>query len=476
MIAALVILPLLGAIIAWLVPDNRLRPWLLPVFGMLHGAITVDLILSPPLPSLQGWIHLDPLGCLALVAISPLFLACSFYAVGYLNYRQERSNRILCMGLLVCLSAMSLTSVAHHLGLLWLALETTTLVMAPLVYFNRNARSLEATWKYMMICSVGIALALLGLFFLAYSMLVAGHEATLLLDQLVSRAGVLSPAWLHAAFVFILVGFGTKVGLAPLHTWKPDAYGEAPGIVGALLSGGLVTCGVLGLMRIYQVCIAAGDTTFYRDALVGLGLLSTILAAVFLVRQADFKRMLAYSSVEHVGVIAIGLGIGKGAIFFTLLHLLANSLTKGVLFLTAGNIHRSYNSKRCDVVHGVLRRLPWTGSLFLAGFFAGTASPPFGMFLSEFGIIAGSFAAGRPVVTTILVVSFAAAYLGMAANVLPMALGERLRESERTLYRDSFLTVAPPLLLTLILLLMGLCFPLPLARLVHNAAFLLGGE
>lgn len=379
------------------------------------------------------------------------------------------------MGLLVCLSAMSLTAVSHHLGLLWLALETTTLVMAPLIYFNRNARSLEATWKYMMICSVGIALALLGLFFLAYSMLVAGHEATLQLDQLISGAGSLSPAWLHAAFVFILVGFGTKIGLAPLHTWKPDAYGEAPGVVGALLSGGLVTCAILGLMRIYQVCIAAGDTSFYRDSLIGLGLLSTMLAAVFLVKQADFKRMLAYSSVEHVGVIAIGLGIGKGAVYFTLLHLIANGITKGVLFLSAGNIHRSYNSKRCDIVHGVLRRLPWTGSLFLAGFFAGTASPPFGMFLSEFGIITGSFASGRPVVTTLLILSFSAAYIGMATNVLPMALGERLRESERTHYRDGILTVAPPLLLTLTLLMMGLWFPPPLSRLIHEASFLLGG-
>ena len=282
LLGLLVILPLVGGVIAWLVPDSRLRPWLLPVFGMLHACITLDIILVPPPATLSGWIRLDPLGSLALIAISPLFLACSFYAVGYLAYRQERSNRTLCMGLLVCLSAMSLTSVSHHLGLLWLALETTTLVMAPLVYFNRNARSLEATWKYMMICSVGIALAMLGLFFLAYSTMVAGQTATLLLDPLILAARRLSPAWLHASFVFILVGFGTKIGLAPLHTWKPDAYGESPGVIGAMLSGGLVTCGFLGLMRVYQVCVAAGDTSFYRDALIAIGLLSTAFAAVFL--------------------------------------------------------------------------------------------------------------------------------------------------------------------------------------------------
>lgn len=475
MLAMLVILPLLGAIVAWVIPDNRFRPWVMPLVGLLHCAVCLDLYFEPPLPMLYGWIQLDPLGYLVLMAVSPLFLACSVYAVGYLAFRKERSNRILCMGLLVCLGAMSLTAISHHLGLLWLALETTTLVMAPLVYFNRNARSLEATWKYMLICSVGIALAMLGLFFLAYSTLVAGQPATLLLDPLILGARQLAPAWLHASFVFILVGFGTKIGLAPLHTWKPDAYGESPGVIGAMLSGGLVTCGFLGLMRVYQVCIAAGDTSFYRDALIAIGLLSTAFAAVFLLHQVDMKRMLAYSSVEHVGVIAVGLGLGKGAIFFTLYHVIANSLTKGILFLAAGNIHRSYNSKRCDVVRGVMRRLPWTGGLLLLGFFAGTASPPFAMFTSEFGIFTSAFAMGKGKVAFILILFLIVAYIGMAANFLPIAFGERLRESQRTPYRDGFLTVAPLVMLAVIVLVLGLYLPLQVKRIIMDAALLLGG-
>jgi len=475
LIALLIMLPAVGGIIAWLVPDNQLRPWLLPLFGMLHTALTLILVIDPPPAAHGDWVALDALGSLVLLAVSPLFLACAWYAVGYLAYRQERSNQNLCLGLLVCLSAISLTAVAHHLGLLWLALETTTLTMAPLIYFNRNARSLEATWKYILICSVGIALALLGLLFLAYSTLVAGLEATLLLNELIGTARQLSPAWLHAAFVFILVGFGAKIGLAPLHTWKPDAYGEAPGLVGAMLSGGLVTCAFLGLMRVYQVCLAAGDTTFYRDALVALGLLSTAFAAVFLIRQADFKRMLAYSSVEHVGIMAIGLGIGKGAVFFTLLHIVANGFSKGILFLTAGNINRSYNSKRCEAVHGVLRRLPWTGSLFLIGFLAATAAPPFAIFTSELGIIGSGFAAGRWGVMAPMILCIAVAYLGMAANVLPMVFGERLKESERTPYRESTLTVAPPLLLGMLLLFLGIWPPRLLTRLLADAATLLGG-
>jgi len=335
MMYGLVILPLLGALAALLLPSNRHRPLVLPVFATIHLAMALYLIVHTPPPSHGGWIFLDPLGKIILLTCSVIFAFCAYYAVGYLAGRQERSNRVLCIGLLVCLSAMTLATVAHHLGLLWVAIETTTLAMAPLIYFNRNARSIEATWKYMLICSVGIALALLGLFFLAYSTIVAGLEPTLLLQPLILNAKQLSPAWLHAAFVFLLVGFGTKMGLAPLHTWKPDAYGEAPGLVGALLAGGLVNCAFLGIIRAYQVSIATGTSGFFQDTLVVMGLVSMAFAAVFMVGQSDFKRMLAYSSVEHVGILAVAIGLGKGALFGALLHLINNGLTKGCCFFSS---------------------------------------------------------------------------------------------------------------------------------------------
>ena len=169
MIWIAVILPLLGALLAWVIPDNRLRPVVLPAFALPHLVLTFVLISITPPASPHGWIFLDALGKLVLITVSILFTMCAFYALGYLRYRIEFSNRILCMALLVCLSAMTLVTVSQHLGLLWVALETTTVTMAPLIYFNRNARSIEATWKYLLICSVGIAIALFGLFFLAYT-------------------------------------------------------------------------------------------------------------------------------------------------------------------------------------------------------------------------------------------------------------------------------------------------------------------
>ena len=475
MYAGLLLTPLFGALAAWLIPSEKGRPWVLPAVGALHLALTLDALALPPPPSPGGWLHLDPLGRLVLLSVSLLFLACSVYAVGYLGFRRERANRLLCAMLPVCLAAMTMVAVCHHLGLLWVAIETTTLAMAPLVYFNRNVRSIEATWKYMLICSVGIALALLGLLFLAYSTLVARLEPTLLLEPLVANARLLSPAWLKAAFVFLLVGYGTKMGLAPLHTWKPDAYGEAPGVVGGLLSGGLVTCAFMGLMRTYQICAAADAAGFYHDALVLMGLVSMATAAVFMARQADFKRMLAYSSVEHVGILAVALGLGKGALVGALLHLVSNGLTKGVLFLAAGNIHRSYNSKRCEQVRGAMRRLPWSGGLFLAGFFAVTGSPPFGLFVSEFSIVSSAFVQGEGRIGGLVLFLLATIFLGMAGTVLPVVLGEPTR-TEHTDYRERFLTVAPPFFLMAIVLMLGLWLPEPLRRLVAEGAALLGGS
>ncbi|HCE67844.1 MAG: hydrogenase [Geobacteraceae bacterium GWC2_55_20] len=473
MLAALIILPLLGAVITWLIPSDRLRPFALSAFACGHLGITLRLLIATPPPSAGGWFNLDALGKIVLLSTSVLFFFCAIYSIGYLAYRLERSNRILCTGLLICLSAASMVTITHHLGLLWVALETTTISMTPLIYFNRNARSIEATWKYLLICSVGVALALIGLYFLAYSTIVARVEPSLLLDDLIRDAGKLSSGWVHAAFVFLLVGFGSKMGLAPLHTWKPDAYGESPGLVGAMLAGGLVNLAFLSLLRVYQLCLATREITFFQNALVVMGLISMLFAAIFMARQADFKRMLAYSSVEHVGIMAVALGLGGKAIFGALFHILANGLTKGVLFLSSGNIHRSYNSKSTDQVRGALRRLPWSGGLFLAGFIAITGSPPFAPFISEFTVVSSAFIQGRAVVGALFLVSLGIIFIGMALTVLPMVMGEAPANSETTSYRDTIWTVGPPLCLLLLVFLLGVWIPEPLMTLLRDGAALL---
>jgi hydrogenase-4 component F len=351
-------------------------------------------------------------------------------------------------------------------------MEATTLLSAPSIYFNQNPRSLEATWKYLLIGSVGIALALFGSFFLAYASLKSGLESTLLFDQLIQVAPKLSPQWLHAAFVLLFIGYGTKMGLAPMHTWKPDAYGEAPGIVGTLLAGGVTSCAFLAILRVYQICRAGAEAEFARAIMIFIGLLSMAVAAVFMARQRDFKRMLAYSSVEHMGILVLGIGIGGLAVYGALLHLINNGLTKGVLFLSAGNIHRAYGSKVTDDVRGAIRRLPLSGALFLAGFLAITGSPPFGPFVSEFTIVNAAVASGQFLAGGLFLLLLGIVFIGMGATVLAVVQGDAPDQKEATGFHDNIGTGAPILLFMALVLLLGLYIPPPLESLLREAAAL----
>jgi hydrogenase-4 component F len=471
----LIAFPLVMSAVMFAVPSNRWRPWLLPVGALGHLSLVMQAVFAPegapPVSGWEGWLLLDPLGKVVLGFISVLFFLVSLYAPTYLSLRGDRSNRVLCANLFGSLAMMTLVTLSHHLGLLWVAMEATTLVSAPGIYFNHNARSIEATWKYLLICSVGIALALLGSFFLAYSAAINPElQSTLLFDQLIKQAPQLSPPWLHAAFVLLFIGYGTKMGLAPLHTWKPDAYGEAPGMVGALLAGGVTNCAFLSILRVYQICRAGPEAEFSRQIMIAMGLFSMAAAAVFMVRQRDFKRMLAYSSVEHMGILILGVGIGGLAAYGALLHLINNGLTKGVMFLSSGNIHRSFGSKLTDDVRGAMQRLPVSGSLFLIGFLAITGAPPFGPFVSEFTIVNAAIGSGQYWAAGLFLFFLTIVFMGMGSTVLAVVQGEPPETPGPNGFHDTFGTCAPVLLFMALVLLMGLYIPPPLETLLRNAA------
>jgi len=472
MTTVLVLLPLFCGIAAFILPSDRFRPWLLPVCGLLHLGFTLALLIAGvPFPA-GKWIGVDALSRLILLLVSLLFCCCSLYGVGYLRYRLAWGNRIFVTCLLLFLAAMSLAAMARHFGVLWVAVEATTLASAPLIYYNRNRLSIEATWKYLLLCSVGIALAMLGILFVAYAGL-PGGQTSLQLDDLLRTAAGYSRPWLRAGFVFLLIGFGTKVGFAPLHTWKPDAYGEAPGLVGALLSGGLTSVAFLALLRTMQVMGAAGDIAIARQAFLIMGLLSLSFAAVFVIKQPDFKRMLAYSSVEHMGILAIGIAIGGVATFGAMLHMMNNALTKGVLFLSAGNIHRRFASKRLGEVQGAIGLVPFSAALFLAGFLAITGSPPFGPFISEFTILQGIFRSGHFYTGGYFLLILAVIFIGMGSTTLTVILGRPPANVNDTSYRDSVLTVGAPLVMLLLVVALGVYLPDPATKLFADAAALL---
>jgi len=472
-----VALPLAFALVALAVPSERARPWLLPLAALCQLGLAGWLWQRRASLAASGgdWLGLDPLGSLLLGYLSVLFACCAFYAPAYLRLRPERPNRIFCSMLLVFFAMMNLFCISQHVGLMWVAIETTTLSTAPLLYFNRNRRSIEATWKYLLIGSVGIALALLGSFFLGYSALHAGLESSLAIGDVVAHAPGLSRPWLHAAFVLLLVGYGTKMGLAPMHTWKPDAYGEAPGLVGALLAGGVTSCAFVGVLRFYSIVVAAGEGAFARELLLAFGLLSMAIGGVFMVRQRDYKRMLAYSSVEHMGILMLGASLGGAGLFGALLHMLNNGFTKGVLFLSAANLHRHFGSRSLDHVQGALRVLPVSATLFLVGFFAVTGAPPFGPFLSEFTILRAAVGAGRIGVAAAFLTLLFLVFVGMGATVLAVVQGEPASPRDPRAPGERATQVAPILALLALVLLLGVWVPDPLRTALWAAARFIEG-
>lgn len=465
-----ILLPLAMAVVVFFTPSKLWRPRLLAATAAAHFAVTIG-VLADAAPAADGsWLRLDAPGRLLIAVVSVLFLACAVYSTGYLRYRVERANRRFCACMLAALGTMSLVAYAQHVGLLWVAIEATTLASAPLIYFNRTARSIEATWKYLVISSIGIALALLGSFFVGYAALLGGGEASLLFGDLLAQADKLSRPWLRAGFALLLVGYGSKLGLVPMHTWKPDAYGEAPGVVGAVLAGGLTSCAFFALIRFTQITAAAGEGAFANGLLVSIGLASMGVAGALMLGQGDLKRMLAGSSVEHMGILAVSTGLGASATFATMLHVVNNALGKAVMFLVVGNLHRAFAGKTTDEIRGALRRLPLSGSLFLLGLFAVTGSPPFGLFVSEMLILRSAFAAQRWLVGALFLLFLLLAFAGMGATTLAAVQGRVPPAARRSTYRDSVTTFLPALTLLVLVLLFGLHLPAPVRALVTDAA------
>jgi hydrogenase-4 component F len=493
MIALLLLLPTAAGLAAFRVRTNGLRRALLLGTALVHAGWTGAAWLVPPAPIFDGWLALDSTGLLFLSITSVLFLAAAFYAVGYLareGAQQEHGDvvegffylnepeAIFTGCLLLFLASMTLVTLSQQFGLLWVAVEATTLASAPLIYFHKHHRSLEATWKYLLICSVGIALALLGNFTLAAASAEQGEDTVpLLLGDLIRHADRLHSLSLQAAFLFFIVGYGTKMGLAPLHTWLPDAHSESPSLVSALLSGALLNCAFLAILRVFQVCVAAGHGAFAQDLLIGFGLISMAVAAVFILGQTDFKRMLAYSTVEHMGILALGVGLGGAGFFGSLLHAVNHSLTKAGMFLLAGNILAACHTKETSKVTGLSRLLPVSGALWVAGFLAITGSPPFGPFLSEFTILRAALDQGRFLIAAGYLALLALIFIGMATIVLRMYQGQpdpALAGAGPA--AEPLWSVAPSAVLCGLVLLLGVWVPPALASMLANAARTLGGN
>ena len=473
----LVAVPAIIGVLSWLIDDVRLDLALLLLGAVCHMGLVATIYVSGHVGGASvSMLALDQTALLFLSITSVLFFLVALYTPQYSLHgthdEQDAPQRFVPC-LLWFLAAMTLVCVTQHLALQWAAMEATTLASAPLVYFYKRKEALEAAWKYLLICSVGIALALLGVFFLGIASSAQGASgASLQLQDVLQAAPTLSRTWLRAAFVLALVGFGTKMGLAPMHTWLPDTHSQAPSPVSALLSGALLNCALLAILRFFQVCVSSGDAQFARTLLLVLGFTSLVIACAFMLGQADYKRLLAYSSIENMGIIAIGIGLGGVATQGAMLQSVNHSLCKAGLFLVAGNILRQYGTTEAGQVRGLLRRLPVTGGLFMALLFAIGGAPPFGAFISEWMILQAAIAQSQPWLAVAFVSLIALAFVAMAGVVLPMLQGPSADEARVV---EPRLSIGTPMTLLAVTLVLGLYLPPIVERLTRQAAGAMGG-
>lgn len=352
---------------------------------------------------LGGLFFVDSVSIIVLDLVLLIGLMTAIYSVGYLekeradgkiDYRRMKLYYILMYSFIF---TMILALTVRNMGVMWIAIEATTLSSAFLVGFNNDKLALESAWKYVIICSVGIALGLLGVIFLHVSSSGILNEANSLdWTVLFDNAKVLNSPVLRFAFIFILVGFGTKAGLAPMHTWLPDAHSQAPSPISALLSGVLLNSAMYAIIRTVAIVNKnLGNSTFTGGLMIAAGMLSILTAALFILTQKDYKRLLAYSSIEHMGLISLSVGLFTPAsLFAAFFHMINHSLTKSMLFLSSGSVLHKYGTRDISKVKGILKSLPVTGPIFLLGLFAIGGMPPFGVFASEFNVLAAFFEAG----------------------------------------------------------------------------------
>jgi hydrogenase-4 component F len=475
---AIVALPLAAGLASLCLPVKTVGA--ATVFGGV-AALALALVLASDvehgrtLHALSGWLRLDALGVVFLLATAFLYATAAVYSVGYLRPGRDATfaRRYHCY-LNLFGWTMLLVPLAADFGSLWIAVELTTIVSALLVALERTDAALEASWKYVLIASTGLGIALLAVILLyAAGTSALGSSYVPRFDRVLANAASLPQEPVKLAFLLAALGFGTKVGFVPVHTWLPDAHSEAPSPVSAMLSGSLLAAAFYAILRFFQVAVATGNAQFARHVLLVFGAASLVGAGFFVLRQASYKRLLAYSSIEHMGVVALGVGFGAPlAIAGALLHVITHASAKALAFFGAGSILRRYDSKEVDQVTGAGSVLPVSGPLFLAAALALSGLPLSGVFRSEFQIVAGGFASPAYFWVTLLIVFVNLAFFGVIWHAGRMVLSDPLAGAPAR-GETSWWMVGAMLACLLVVVALGVHLPGDLSTLLSSARELL---
>ena len=481
--AVLVLLPFPIAIV------GRLNLLSMLATLLTAGAMVPLVLAQGTLEGLHHFLRVDALSCLMVLLVALTSFLASFYSMGYWESQssEERGSDQKIRGYyaLVNLFVVSMLVVCttDNLGVLWVALEATTLASAFLVGFYNKEASLQAAWRYLIICSLGISFALIGVV-LAFASAVSAagfHEYALNWSYLMSIADQLDQTALKLAFGFAVVGFGTKAGLVPMHGWLPDAHSEAPTPVSALLSGVLLKCALYALIR-FTILVNHGiGDNFAGSILMPFGFLSVGVAALYLFAQTHIKRLLGYSSIEHIGVITIGLSFGSPlAVFGALFHMWNHAMTKSLLFFTAGNLSLHYHTMSMQKITGSLRLTIGTGIALLVGGLALSGTPPFSIFISEFLIVSAGIQSEHWRPSLLLIVLLVVIFVALFNQLSPMAFG---LPSEDTQHHGA--STSPPIssltgwalvIPVVFIILMGWFIPGPLFELFSEGTRIITGD
>ncbi|WP_243116888.1 proton-conducting transporter membrane subunit [Heliophilum fasciatum] len=467
---------------AWKHRINALGGLLLPIAAM---PLIAQVLREGPQVRWGGHLYVDALSALLLMIIVLVGFCAACFSLAYME--RERQAGIIDTAKLgryylwmhLFLLTMLAAAMVNNLGLLWVAIEATTLVSALLVGFYGREASIEAAWKYILLCSVGIALALLGLILLYFAAMQSGLM-TLNWSELLPAAGRFDPELVKLAFIFVVIGFGTKAGFAPMHNWMPDAYSQAPSPISALLSAVLINCALVGVFRFHVLVVRAVPGDFASHLLLGFGIFSMVIAVPFVLLQHDIKRLLAYSSVEHVGLIVAAVGIGSPlALFGATWHLFNHALTKAALFLIVGRLEQQYKTRKIARIRGALARTPWLGAALLAGILALAGAPPFGLFMSELTVVAAGLGAPKGWTGMALLAPLLLAFTGMVYHVGKMVLGMPSLKWQRSAAMVQATSGSPlewiALLPLALVLMMGIMLPEVVREGLLQAAAVLGG-
>jgi len=425
--------PLLAALLAGVVnPYRRFVGWANGLLSLLSVAAAVTLwrhvVAGQVLTSgSREFLRADALSTLLTLCVSVVAALAAWLGPGMGDddgYDGAQARRFRIFGNLFAVT-MLFAVTSNNLGFMWIAIEATTITSAMLIPLHVTKASVEASWKYILIGSIGIALAFGGtvLGYFDFVNLVGRHDEALNWTTLMASAPHLHPQVIQLAFIFILIGYGTKAGLAPMHTWLPDAHSEAPAALSAMMSGVLLAVALYAVIRWKIVVDAAIGTEFTNHLLIGMGLLSLIVAGFSLVIQRNYKRMLAYSSIEHTGLMCVGLALGPLGTFASMLHLLNHTVAKSMMFFLAGRVLHRYRTTEIAAVSGLLATMPWTGGLFAVGMLAVMGLPPFGLFMSEFALFRAGFVAGRPWLMGLVLALLTVAFVSIIGHLNRMLYG-----------------------------------------------------